>query len=164
MDGLYLREKYLLIDTITKYQLENQSTAEIEKLNREKKDRKKERKVYLRLLQKSCFVNKTTWATQSTSNTSNSNFNANIPQWREAISIEEEDIGIRKCRRKINVGIINEEVKGSSSELKDIKICKCSRKIHVDIKNEEMKGNSSEEEEIGIIRCRRRNRVDIINE
>ena len=35
-----------------------------------------------------------------------------IPQWSEAISIEEEDIGMRKCRRKSNVENTNEEVKG----------------------------------------------------
>ena len=43
---------------------------------------------------------------------------------------------MRKCRRKSNVEIINEEVKGSSSEVEEIKIHKCSRKIHVDIINE----------------------------
>ena len=40
---------------------------------------------------------------------------------------------MRKCRRKINVEIINEEMKGSSSEVEDIKICKCRRKSHVGI-------------------------------
>ena len=48
--------------------------------------------------------------------------------------------------------------------MEDIKILKCIRKIHVDIINEEMKGSSSEEEEIGIHKCMRRSRVDIINE
>ena len=52
-----------------------------------------------------------------TSNTSNSNFDEGIPHWSEASSSEEEDIGMRKCIRKINVDIINEEVKGSSSEI-----------------------------------------------
>ena len=51
---------------------------------------------------------------------------------------------MRKCRRKINVEITNEEVKGSSNEVEDIKILKCSRKSHVDTINEEMKGSSSE--------------------
>ena len=41
-----------------------------------------------------------------------------------------------KCSRKNNVKIINDELKGSSSEVKEIKICKCSRNIHVDIINE----------------------------
>ena len=40
MDVLYLRELCLLIDTIMKYQLSKKSAAEIEKLNREKKDHK----------------------------------------------------------------------------------------------------------------------------
>ena len=41
-----------------------------------------------------------------------------------------------KCRRKSNVGITNEEVKGRSSEVEDIKIGKCSRKSYVGIINE----------------------------
>ena len=43
-------------------------------------------------------------------------------------------------------------------------MCKCRGKIHVEIINEEVKGRSSEEEEIIIRKCRRRSRVDIINE
>ena len=71
---------------------------------------------------------------------------------------------MRKCRRKSNAEIINEEVKGSSSELEEIKICNCRRKIHVDIIKEEMKGKSSKEEDTVICKCRRKSRVDIINE
>ena len=41
LDGLYLNEFFLLIDTIIKYQSRKQSAAEIEKLNREKTARKK---------------------------------------------------------------------------------------------------------------------------
>ena len=37
-------------------------------------------------------------------------------------------------------------------------------KSHVDIINEEMKGGSSEEEDTGIRKCRIISRVDIINE
>ena len=48
--------------------------------------------------------------------------------------------------------------------MEEIKIRKCVRKIHVDMINEEMKGSSSEMEDIGIHKCRRRSRVDIINE
>ena len=48
-------------------------------------------------------------------------------------------------RRKSNVEIINEEVKGNISEVEEIKIRKCIRKSHVDIINEEKKGSSSEE-------------------
>ena len=52
---------------------------------------------------------------------------------------------MRKCRRKRNVDITNEEVKESISEVEESKIRKCSRKSHVDIINEEMEGSSSEE-------------------
>ena len=48
------------------------------KTEQRKKSRKKERKVHLSLLQKSCIVNETTQTSRATSNTSNSNFNANI--------------------------------------------------------------------------------------
>ena len=41
LDGLYLRERYLLIDAIMKYQSRKQSAAEVEKLNREKNTRNK---------------------------------------------------------------------------------------------------------------------------
>ena len=61
-------------------------------------------------------MNKTTQTSRATSNTYNSIFNANIPQWSEVISIEEEGIGMRKFTRKSNAEIVNEEVKGSSSE------------------------------------------------
>ena len=70
---------------------------------------------------------------------------------------------MHKCRRKINVEIKNEEVKGKSSELEEIKILKFSRKIHIDIINEELRGSSSEEEEVGISKCRRRIKVEIMN-
>ena len=78
-------------------------------------------------------MNKTTRASRATSNTSNSNFNANIPQWSEARSSEDEEIGMRKCMKKRNVEIINDEVKGISSEVEDIKIRKCRRNIHIGI-------------------------------
>ena len=41
MDGLYMDGEYLLIDIINKYQLRNQISAEVERLNRDKKNRKK---------------------------------------------------------------------------------------------------------------------------
>ena len=37
---------------------------------------------------------------------------------------------------KMNVDIINEEVKGISDEVEEIKIRKCRRKSHIDIINE----------------------------
>ena len=55
---------------------------------------------------------------------------------------------MRKCRRKSNVDITNEEVKGSSSEVEEIKVRKCSRRSQVDIINEEMKGNRREDKEM----------------
>ena len=62
-------------------------------------------------------MNKITRTSQAISNTYNSNFNADIKQWSEAVSIEEEGIGIRKCRIKINVEVANGEVKVSSGEV-----------------------------------------------
>ena len=41
-----------------------------------------------------------------------------------------------KCRRRINVEIIDKEVKGSSSEVEEIKIRQCSINSHIDIINE----------------------------
>ena len=48
-------------------------------------------------------MNKTTQTSQTTSNTYNSDFNADTPLWSEASISEEEDIGMCKGRRKINV-------------------------------------------------------------
>ena len=56
----------------------------------------------------------------------------------------EERDSTYKCRRKSNVDIINEEVKGISSEEEEIEIRKCRRKSQVDILKKEMKGISSE--------------------
>ena len=55
LDGLYMDEIFILIDTIKKDQLRKQSAAEVERLDREKKRRKKIRKVHLSLLQKRLF-------------------------------------------------------------------------------------------------------------
>ena len=52
LDGIFLRERCLLIDTIIKDQLRKQCTSEIEILNREKRTETKEREVYLRFLKK----------------------------------------------------------------------------------------------------------------
>ena len=132
-------------------------------LTEKKKDINKRKEGTFKFLQKSYFVNKKNWTSRSTSNTSNSNFNVTIPQWSEAISIEEEDVGICKCRRKFNVDIIHEEVKGISSKMEEIKLRKCSRKNHIDIINEETKGSSSEEEDIEMCKWSRISRVDTIN-
>ena len=52
MDGLYIHEECVLIDTIKKYQFRKQSAADIEGLKREKNDRNKRRKEHISLLQK----------------------------------------------------------------------------------------------------------------
>ena len=110
-----------MIDTITKDKFRKQSAAEIEKLNREKNSRNKIKEGTSKPYPKKIlFVNKTTQTSWATSKTSNSNFNANIPQRSESNNSKEEDIGMRKCRRKMNVEIINEEVKGSISEVEEI--------------------------------------------
>ena len=57
----------------------------------------------------------------------------NIPQWSEASSNEEEYIGMRKGRRKINVENTNKAVKGKNSEEEEIQITKCSRKITLEL-------------------------------
>ena len=108
-------------------------------------------------------MNKTRRNSRGTSNTSNLSFDVHIPKWGEAISSKEEYIGMRKCRRKSNVEIKNEELKVKNSEVEEIKILKCIRKVHVETVNEEMKGSSSAEEDIGIHKCRKRIRVGIIN-
>ena len=59
---------------------------------------------------------KTTQTSQETSNTTNSNVNANIPQLDEASRSEEENIEMRKGMRKIDFENTNKEVKGISSK------------------------------------------------
>ena len=58
-------------------------------------------------------MNKKTQTSRATSN-----FNAYIQQRSEASSSEEKDIRMRKCRRKINAKITNEEVKRSNGDHK----------------------------------------------
>ena len=70
-----------LIDSIIKDQTRKHPAAEIEKLNREKKARNKRKEgTSKNSPNKACFVNKPTPTSKSTSNTSNSKFNANIPR------------------------------------------------------------------------------------
>ena len=79
--GSYLHGKCILIDSIIKYQTRKHPAAEIEKLNREKKARNKRKEgTSKNSPNKACFVNKPTPTSKSTSNTSNSKFNANIPR------------------------------------------------------------------------------------
>ena len=165
LDVLYQNEICPLIYTIIKDQLRKQSAAEIEKLNREKKSRNIRKEGTSKPSpNKTCLVNKTTWTSRARSNTLDSNVNAHIPQWSEARSSEEEDIGMHKWRGKSNFEIKNEELKGRSSELEEIEIRKCSRRINVDIINREMKGSSSEEEYTERQKWSIRSWFDIINE
>ena len=62
-------------------------------------------------------MKKRSQTSRAKSNNSNSDFNVDIPHWSKAMSSEEEEIGILKCRRKNHAEIMNEEVKGSSSEV-----------------------------------------------
>ena len=57
-DGLYMDEKYLLIDRIKKDQLRKNSAAEVEILNRDKKERNQKKEVTSKNSpRKCCFVN-----------------------------------------------------------------------------------------------------------
>ena len=86
----------------------NQSAAEVERLDRDKKYRNKNKDGTSKPSPKKvCFVNKTTRTSQAASNISNSDFNAYIPQCSESSGSGEEDIGMRKGRRKSNVEITN---------------------------------------------------------
>ena len=74
-------------------------------------------------------MNKTTRTSRATSNTNNLNYNADTQQWSEAISSEEEYIGMRKGGRKSNVENTNKEVKGESSEEEEIKYLSIAEKV-----------------------------------
>ena len=89
LNGLYMDETFILIYTIKKCQLRKQISAEVERLNRGKKDRNKKKEgISKPSPKKGCFVNKKTRTSQATSNTSNSDINMDIPQCIEAISSE----------------------------------------------------------------------------
>ena len=140
-----------MIDTIIENQSRKHSAAEVERLNR-KKDRNKSREGTSKPSpKKGYFVNNTNRTSQTTSNTYTLYFNADTPLWSEENSSEEEDIVMRKGRRKSNVENKNEELKGESSEEGYIKIPECNRKGHVETVNEETKENSSEEGYIVIL-------------
>ena len=70
--------------------------------------------------------------------------NADIPQWNKDSICGEEEIEMRKGRRKSNVENINKGLKGKSSEEEKIKVLKCSIKSHVETENEEIKESSNE--------------------
>ena len=106
-----------MIDTILKYQLRNESAKEVEKPNRynntingNKEDTSKPSP------KKCCFVNETNQKNRARSYTYKSNLNAKTGSCSEAISSEEEGIGMSKSRRKSDFENTNEELNGSSSE------------------------------------------------
>ena len=72
--------------------------------------------------------------------------NAKTGSCIEASSSEEEDIGMRKGRRKSDFDNTNKEWNGSIIEEEEIKSPKCGRKGNVETKNEETKESNSEEE------------------
>ena len=80
---------------------------------------------------------------RETSNTYNLNSEVDSPHWRKTSSIEEEEIGKNKCRKRSGNDIINKALKVSSSEEEEIGIRKCRRISRVDIINEEVKGWTS---------------------
>ena len=102
MDGLFMVEHFILIYAIKKDKLRKQSAAKFEIPNREKKDRKRKKETTSKpSTKKGFFVNKTTRISLATSNTSNLNINADIPQWSLTCNSEEEDTGMSKGKIKI---------------------------------------------------------------
>ena len=90
LDGLYSREKRLLMDTIIMINQGSRVQRKLKKLNREKNSRNKRKEgTSDPSPKKACFVNKTTRTSLATINTSDSNFITNIPQWSEASSSKE---------------------------------------------------------------------------
>ena len=74
-------------------------------------------------------MNKITQTSRSTSNTSNSKFNADITQWIEEGINEEKEIGILKCRRESNFENTDEEVKETISEENRLKYLSVAEKV-----------------------------------
>ena len=85
LNQLYEKEKSLLIYTILTYQSRNKSAME----NTSKPSPKK-----------CCIVDETNKTSQAKSYSYKSNLNAKTGSCSEASSSEEEDVGIRKSRRK----------------------------------------------------------------
>ena len=108
-------------------------------------------------------MNETNQTSKAISYTYKSNLNAKTGSCSEASSSEEEDIGMRKGRKKWFENT-NKKLNGSSSEEEENKSPKCGRKGNVETVNEKTKESNSEEEDIGIRKCRRKIRIDKINE
>ena len=108
-------------------------------------------------------MNETNQTSRERSYTYKSNLNGKTGGCSEARSIEDEDIGMRKGRRKSDFENTNKELNGSSIWEEEIKSPKCGRKGNVGTVNGETKERNIEEEEIGIRKCRK-SRIDKINE
>ena len=81
------------------------------------------RKIHQRLLQKKgCFVDETNKKSRAKIYSYKSNSNAKKGACSEASISEEEDVGMRKSRRKGDFEHTNEESNGKSSEEEDIKL------------------------------------------
>ena len=78
-------------------------------------------KIHHSLLKKKLFVDETNQTSIAKSYSYKRNFNAKTDSCSEASSSEEEDIGIRKSRRKSDFENTNKELNGSSSEEEEIK-------------------------------------------
>ena len=149
INQLYEKEKSLMIYTILTYQSRNESAKE----NTSKPSPKK-----------CCFVDETKKTSRAKSYSYKSNSNAKKGACSEASISEEEDVGMRKSRRKSDFKHTNKKSNGKSIEGEDIKLPKCGRKGNVENLNEETRESISAEEDIGILKCRRKSRIDKINE
>ena len=117
LNELYVKKKILLIDTILKYQSRNESVKEVEKPNRDNKTRNGNKEDTSKPSpKKCCFLNETNQTSRARSYTYKSNLNTKTGSCSEASSSEEEDIVMRKGRRKSDFENKNEELNGSSSE------------------------------------------------
>ena len=101
LNELYVKEKSLLINTILKYQSNNEIAKEVEKPNRYNKTRNGIKKDTSKPSpKKGCFVNEKNQTSRARSYNYKSNLNAKKCSCSEASSSKEEDIGMRKGRRK----------------------------------------------------------------
>ena len=76
------------MDTIKEYQFEEAECSGNWETEQRKKTKKIKEGTSKPSLKKGYFLNKTTQTSRAANNTSNSNFIANIPQWRKAISTD----------------------------------------------------------------------------
>ena len=121
------------------------------------------RKIHQSLLPKKVVLGMRKKTSRAKSYSYKRNFNAKKGSCSEASSSEEEDVGMRKSRRKSDFENTSEESNGKIIEEEEIKSPKCGRKGDIENVNEETKESNSEEKEIEIRKCRRKSRIDKIN-